>query len=166
MLKIALSVPFILGGIISSSSAQILSTSEGRSIQVAQAMPSIVETDGFRFQLVGCEENPNVREPYRCNFLVENIGNRSREISIYGDVAPANTSSLNDSQGQQIFATSVTVAGTSQTYYAGTNSRPGVPFRASIFYEAIPDGDVRFIDVSCVALGGARAYFRAEFLAQ
>lgn len=135
-----------------------------RTASVAQVTSYVSETDGFRFELAGCNATQNVNEPYTCNFLVENTGNKARDISIYGDVAPEGTSYIVDSQGITIPATSVTVAGNTQTFYAGATAQPRVPIRASLFLEAVPNSDIRFIELYCVASGGSRSYFSAKFL--
>lgn len=164
MIEIALLAPLLLKNAIFSPTKDSLYESVEHTSLIAQATPFIAETDGFRFELAGCSVTQNVAEPYRCNFLVENIGNRAREISINGDVAPQRTSYIVDSQGTTIPATSINVASDTQTYYAGTNAQPSVPFRTSLFLEALPDGDVRFIELYCTALGGSRSQFSVKFL--
>lgn len=125
--------------------------------------PIITEIRQFRFELARCITTQNPESPYRCDFLVENIGRDTVPISINGDVAPQRTSYLVDTQGRRIAATMVDAAGDRQTFYGTAQAPPNVPLRVSVFFEAVPDGQVSFIELFCTAPRNPGQRFSATF---
>ncbi len=125
--------------------------------------PVITEIRQFRFEFANCERTRNPESPYRCNFLVENIGRDSVPISINGDVAPQRTSYIVDRQGRRINATMIDVAGDRQSFYGTAQAPPGVPMRVSLFLETVPVEEVSYIELYCTAPRDPGQQFSATF---
>jgi len=128
-----------------------------------QEFPAVKEKE-IIFKLLGCDLIAGASSPLVCNVLIENVQNTERKIAIYANVSRRSFSRVVDNNGNEILASSAQLGSSSSERAAETYLTPGVPVRASISFEATPEGGVRLIDLGCYLYGPGGGSFDVEFL--
>lgn len=144
MLKI-LSLTGFLGLLISTNNLSVIAQSTDS---------SLLEQEGFRFELKGCSNISNADKPLKCEFLVENIQEERRSLFIYAD-----DSRVIDSEGNEIFGLTANLGNKGDSRKASTELINGIPIKGSMTFAKQPVGDIRLVDFKCLSGN----YFNVEF---
>jgi hypothetical protein len=113
---------------------------------IAQDYPAIL-SDGFVFELRGCESTANSDRPLRCDFLVENADEQRRGLYLYAYWSSSNKSRIIDAEGNEVVGSFVEFGNSSDSSYALAELSSGIPVRASIWFPNAPQGGIRLVDV-------------------
>ncbi|MFK8183993.1 MAG: hypothetical protein AB8B99_11510 [Phormidesmis sp.] len=131
---------------------------------VAQELPA-VEKNGFVFEFLGCEETPNTDIPLTCDFLVENSRNTERTLILFAYFNRRYFSRVIDANGNQIFASRVTLGGYSDNQWTSSSFPSRVPLKGSVSFSQAPEGGIRIFDLGATTgqIGYSSGVFDVEF---
>lgn len=138
------------------------SHSNSAPIFLAQEIPAIQE-NGFVFEFLGCETTPNSDMPLTCDVLVENTQDEEKQLDLYAGLNNSNFSRVIDASGNEIFASSATLGKSEGTGYARAFLPSGIPLRASLSFNEVPEGGIRILDIGCYVYGAGGGPFDIEF---
>ena len=144
--------------------AVIVDTNQGDSnTYLAQQEFPVVEEKGIAFELSGCEVIAGASSPLVCNLLIENRQNSERKFAIYANASRRSFSRVVDGNGNEILASLAQLGRSSSERAAEVYLSPGIPLRASVSFEAVPEGGIRVIDLGCYLYGPGGGSFDVEF---
>lgn len=118
-------------------------------------LEKIIEKEGFSFELKDCNNISTVKQTLKCDFIVKNIEDGTRELIIY-----ANRSRVIDTDGNVIGGSTINLGNQGDDTHADSDLVNGVPVKLSVTFAKPPIGNVKLIDLGCYAKGS----FNAEFV--
>lgn len=129
---------------------------------LAQDIP-VVEEKGFTFQLEECVVTSGASSPLTCELLIQSNHNSERKLAIYAYASRRSFSRVVDVRGNEILASSAQLGSSSSDRAAEAYLSKGIPIRASVSFEAAPDGGIRIVDLGCYLYGNGGGSFDVEF---
>lgn len=119
---------------------------------LAQPAFEVVEQSGFIFEFQKCTL-PGGSVPLKCDFLVQNTGERSK-LNIYAAYSRAF-----DTGFQEISGTSISLGGQKAKSVFSTVFPKGTTLKGTITFEKAPEGGITALDIRCYANS---SYFNIE----